>query len=433
MSPFEQGFLLISGMFVLLALGFPIALALLSSGVIGLIAMRGWSAADYLLGSLPFSVTAEFAFIVVPLFLFMGHMAYSAGISEKGFRAASAWFGHIPGGLAISSVVACGAFATVSGSSIATAATISKIAVPQLLKAGYTKRLAGAAVATGGTLGVLIPPSTVMVLYSIATETPIPSLFMAGIIPGILTIIVYGVGINWMVKRDPQMRSITRQPKTGWGDRMRLTFSSWEILVVFAVVMGTLYTGVATASEAAGFGAAAALVIAIIRGAKMAEIKEGLQTSGSSTASIFFLIIGAGVFGAALGTTQLPQNLATWTQGLNLHPTLLLILVLIPFLILGCFIDAASMILLTMPVVFPIIKQAGIDPVLFGILVTKMTEIGNITPPVGLNVFVVSAANPEITIRECFRGVMPFFLMELFIVGLLIAFPSITLFAVVTY
>jgi TRAP-type C4-dicarboxylate transport system permease large subunit len=165
----------------------------------------------------------------------------------------------------------------------------------------------------------------------------------------------------------------------------------------------------------------------------MAEIKEGLQTSGSSTASIFFLIIGAGVFGAALGTTQLPQNLATWTQGLNLHPTLLLILVLIPFLILGCFIDAASMILLTMPVVFPIIKQAGIDPVLFGILVTKMTEIGNITPPVGLNVFVVSAANPEITIRECFRGVMPFFLMELFIVGLLIAFPSITLFAVVTH
>jgi tripartite ATP-independent transporter DctM subunit len=256
---------------------------------------------------------------------------------------------------------------------------------------------------------------------------------MAGIIPGILTIIVYGVGINWMVKRDPQMRTITRQPKTGWGDRLRLTFSSWEILVVFAVVMGTLYTGVATASEAAGFGAAAALVIAIIRGAKMAEIKEGLQTSGSSTASIFFLIIGAGVFGAALGTTQLPQNLATWTQGLNLHPTLLLILVLIPFLILGCFIDAASMILLTMPVVFPIIKQAGIDPVLFGILVTKMTEIGNITPPVGLNVFVVSAANPEITIRECFRGVMPFFLMELFIVGLLIAFPGITLFAVVTH
>lgn len=432
MSAFEQGFLLISGMFVLLALGFPIALALLSSGVIGLVAMRGWSAADYLLGSLPYSITAEFAFIVVPLFLFMGHMAYSAGISEKGFRAASAWFGHIPGGLAISSVVACGAFATVSGSSIATAATISKIAVPQLLKSGYTKRLAGAVVATGGTLGVLIPPSTVMVLYSIATETPIPALFMAGILPGIVTIIVYALGIHWMVRRDPDMK-ITRQPRVPFGERVRVTFSSWEILVVFGVVMGTLYTGIATASEAAGFGAAAALVIAIVRGAKMAEIKEGLQTSGSSTASIFFLIIGAGVFGAALGTTQLPQNLATWTQGLNLHPTLLLILVLVPFLILGCFIDAASMILLTMPVVFPIIKQAGIDPVLFGILVTKMTEIGNITPPVGLNVFVVSAANPEITIRECFRGVMPFFLMELLIVGLLIAFPQITLIAVVTH
>lgn len=433
MSAAEQGFVLVGALFILLALGFPIAMSLLTCGVLGLIAMRGWGAADYLLGTLPYAVTAEFAFIVVPLFLFMGHMAYSAGISEKGFKAAAAWLGHIPGGLAISSVVACGAFATVSGSSIATAATISKIAVPQLLKAGYTKRLAGAAVATGGTLGVLIPPSTVMVLYSIATETPIPSLFMAGIIPGILTIFVYALGIRWMVKRDPQMSQMTLNPKVGYRERLKLTFSSWEILVVFIVVMGSLYSGLATASEAAGFGAASALVIAIIRGTKMKEIKEGLQTSGSSTASIFFLIIGAGVFSAALATTQLPQNIAVWAIGLNLDPTLLTILLLIPFLILGCFIDAASMILLTMPVVFPIVKQAGIDPVLFGILVTKMTEIGNITPPVGLNVFVVSATNPEISIRECFQGVLPFFVMEILIVALLIAFPSITLFAVRTF
>jgi tripartite ATP-independent transporter DctM subunit len=430
MSPTEQGSLLVLGLFGLLALGFPIALSLLSAGLIGILAMNGWRSADYLLGTLPYSITAEFAFIVIPLFLFMGHMAYSAGISAKGFRAATAWIGHFTGGLATSAVVACGAFATVSGSSIATAATVSKIAIPELLKAGYSKQLSGACVAVGGTLGVLIPPSTIMVLYSIATETPIPELFIAGVVPGILTILVYAIGIWLMVKRDPKMKSLTVQPRMSYRDRLKITFSSWEILLIFTAVMGTLYTGIATASEAAGIGALVALGIAVYRGTSWLEIKTGLQASGASTASIFFLIIGAGVFSAALATTQLPQSLATWAVGLNLHPVVLLICLLIPFLVLGCFVDAASMILLTMPVVFPIVKQAGIDPVLFGILVVKMTEIGCITPPVGLNVFVVATANPQISVREIFQGVMPFFVMEIIIVGLLIAFPAITLFAI---
>jgi tripartite ATP-independent transporter DctM subunit len=430
MSPTEQGSLLVLGLFGLLALGFPIALSLLSAGLIGILAMNGWRSADYLLGTLPYSITAEFAFIVIPLFLFMGHMAYSAGISAKGFQAARAWIGHLTGGLATSAVVACGAFATVSGSSIATAATVSKIAIPELLKAGYSKRLAGACVAVGGTLGVLIPPSTIMVLYSIATETPIPELFIAGVVPGLLTILVYAIGIWIIVKRDPKMKALTVQPRMGYRQRLKITFSSWEILLIFIAVMGTLYTGIATASEAAGIGALVALGIALYRGTSWMEIKAGLQASGASTASIFFLIIGAGVFSAALATTQLPQSLAAWAIGLNLHPVVLLICLLIPFLILGCFVDAASMILLTMPVVFPIVKQAGIDPVLFGILVVKMTEIGCITPPVGLNVFVVATTNPEITIREIFQGIMPFFIMEIIIVGLLIAFPAITLFAV---
>jgi tripartite ATP-independent transporter DctM subunit len=430
MSPTEQGSLLVLGLFGLLALGFPIALSLLSAGLIGILAMNGWRSADYLLGTLPYSITAEFAFIVIPLFLFMGHMAYSAGISAKGFQAARAWIGHFTGGLATSAVVACGAFATVSGSSIATAATVSKIAIPELLKAGYSKRLSGACVAVGGTLGVLIPPSTIMVLYSIATETPIPELFIAGVVPGLLTILVYAIGIWIIVKRDPKMKALTVQPRMSYRERLKITFSSWEILLIFTAVMGTLYTGIATASEAAGIGALVALGIAVYRGTSWLEIKTGLQASGASTASIFFLIIGAGVFSAALATTQLPQSLAAWAIGLDLHPVVLLICLLIPFLILGCFVDAASMILLTMPVVFPIVKQAGIDPVLFGILVVKMTEIGCITPPVGLNVFVVATTNPEISIREIFQGIMPFFIMEIIIVGLLIAFPAITLFAI---
>src|SRR3954451_1474556 len=209
MTAGAQGLLMVAGLFVLLGLGLPIAMSLLASGVIAILAVQGPSAADYLLGALPYSNAAEFAFIVIPLFLFMGHMAFSAGVSERGFRAALAWFGHIPGGLGIAAVSACAAFATVSGSSIATAATGAKGAVPEMLKAGYSKRLAGAAVATGGTLGVLIPPSSVMVLYSIATETPIPHLFIAGILPGILTAVLYGVLIHTTVRRDPSMRKMT--------------------------------------------------------------------------------------------------------------------------------------------------------------------------------------------------------------------------------
>jgi C4-dicarboxylate transporter, DctM subunit len=430
MSATGQGLLLVGGLFLLLALGFPIAMSLLASGLIAILAVQGWSAADYLLGTLPYSGTAEFAFIVIPLFLFMGHMAFSAGVSEKGFRAALAWFGHVPGGLGIAAVAACAAFATVSGSSIATAATVARVAVPEMLKAGYSKGLAGACVATGGTLGVLIPPSGVMVLYSIATETPIPNLFLAGIVPGLLTAAVYGIGIWLKVKRDPTMKELTVRPRAPMKERIRLTFGSWEIILLFSVVMGTLYTGVATASEAAGYGALAALLVAVLRGTGWHEIKTGLQVSGASTASIFFLIIGAGIFSVALATTQIPQTIAGTVTALQLHPTLLLIFLLLPFLVLGCFVDAASMILLTMPIIFPMVKQAGIDPVLFGILVVKMTEIGNITPPVGLNVFVVGTTCPEIPIREIFRGILPFFAMELLVVALLILFPRITLFLV---
>jgi C4-dicarboxylate transporter, DctM subunit len=422
-----QGLMLVGGLFVLLGLGFPIALSLLAAGVVTILAVQGWSAADYLLGALPYSGAAEFAFIVIPLFLFMGHLAFSAGVSERGFRAALAWFGHIPGGLGIAAVTACAGFATVSGSSIATAATVAKVAVPEMLKAGYSKRLAGAAVATGGTLGVLIPPSSIMVLYSIATETPIPELFVAGIVPGVLTAACYAIAIWLMVRRDPAMKRLTVRPRVPMKERVRLSLGSWEILLLFSVVMGTLYTGLATATEAAGYGALAALAVALARGTGWQEVKKGLQVSGASTASIFFLIIGAGIFSVALATTQVPQQVAASVASLQLNPVLLTVLLLLPYLILGCFIDAASMVLLTMPIVFPIVKQAGIDPVLFGVLVVKMTEIGNITPPVGLNVFVVSTTCPEIPVREAFRGVLPFFLVELVVVGLLIAFPAITL------
>lgn len=419
-----------AGLFLLLALGFPIAQSLLAIGMVGLLLTQGWASADYLIGNFPYTTSAQFAFVVIPLFLFMGHMAYSAGISEKAFRAAKAWFGHVPGGLAIASVASCAGFATVSGSSIATAATIGRIAIPEMLRAGYSQRLAGGCVATGGTLGVLIPPSGILVVYSIATEVPIPELFTAALVPGLLTAAIYGIGIYLMVRLDPKERTATIGMRQPWGVRFRLLFGSWEILLLFGVVMGTLYTGIATATEAAAFGALAALVVALMKRTRLATVRHGLRETGVATASIFFLIIGAGVFSLALATTQVPQQASAFAAALDLSPTVLLLLLLLPYLLLGCFIDAISMILLTMPVVFPIVIENNIDPVLFGILVTKMTEVGNITPPVGLNVFVVKSTSPKLELDQVFRGVLPFFAMEILLVLLLVLLPDITLFAI---
>lgn len=430
MDQTTTGLVMILALLVVLTLGFPIALSLLVIGIVAILGTQGWAAGAYLIGNFPYAATAEYGFLVIPLFLFMGQVAFSAGVSVKAFAAAKAWFGHVPGGLGIAAIAACAGFATVSGSSIATAATIARIAVPEMLRAGYSRALTGACVATGGTIGVLIPPSGILVVYSIATETSIPQLFTAAIVPGIFTAVVYGIGVHLLVKRDPTMKAATQLPREAMGQRLRLTFASWEIIVLFGTVMGVLYSGIASPTEAAAYGAGIALVLALLKGHRWETIRCSLVDSGSSTAAIFFLIIGAGIFSTALATTQIPQELGRWVGGLGLPPTLLLFLLVIPFLFLGCFIDAISMILLTMPVVFPIVKAAGIDPILFGIIVTKMTEIGNITPPVGLNVFVVSTTCPELKVGEIFSGIMPFFLMELLIVAVLILIPEITLFAV---
>lgn len=425
MTPLEIGYLMVVGVIVLLALGIPVALSLLAVGASGLFAIRGVRGTEFLLESLPYTSVANLALIVIPLFILMGHFAFSAGLSDKAYKAAKAWVGHIAGGLPIATVFACAGFATVCGSSVATAATISKVTVPEMLRAGYNQRLAAGPVAIAGALGILIPPSGILVIYSIATNVSVSDLFIGALIPGILTAIVYAFGIYFMVRRDPELVKRTRIPKATWGERVSATAAAWEVVVLFLVVIGCIYTGVATATEAAGIGAALALVFALLRKGQKGTIWKGLVETGSSTASIFLLMIASAVFSVALGTTQLPTVLAEAVTGLNLSPAVLLLLLIVPYLILGCLIDGISMIFITMPVVFPIIEAAGIHPVLFGIFVTKLVEVGAVTPPVGINVFVVQGSVPGLKLGEIFRGVIPFILMELGLIGLMIAFPQI--------
>ena len=425
------GLAIIGLLFLLLLIRLPIAFALAGAGLAGLIWARPWRAVEYLLSTFAYSATANYAYIVLPLFLFMGQMAFSAGLSRHAFEAGQRWVGRIPGGLAAATVFGCAVFSTICGSSVATASTMARVALPEMLRQRYQPRLAAGCVAAGGTLGVLIPPSGILVIYSIVTQVSLVNLFVAAFVPGILTAAVYIIGIYLWVRFDPAIapRSDAQRPPS-WGERFAALGRAWELLILFAAVMGTIYLGIATPTEAAAMGAFFSLLAVLRRPNRRNNVFWGLRETGTATCSIFALIIGAGLFSLGLSTTQLPTQLALAVTDLNLSQTATILIILIPYLILGCFVDGISMILITMPIVYPIVVNIGFDGVLFGLLVTKAVEIGAITPPVGLNVFVVKSMAPDVELKDIFYGCAPFVLMELIIVGLLIAFPEITLFAI---
>jgi tripartite ATP-independent transporter DctM subunit len=410
---------------VLLIFGTPIGIALAASGIIGLILTRGWAPMDFMLGTFSYAYTANLAFIVLPLFLFMGHMTFVTGVSDRAFSAAQRLIGNVSGGLAMATVAASAGFAMVCGSSVAAASTIGKIAIPEMLKRGYAPQLAAGVVAAGGTLGVLIPPSGILVVYSIATQTSLVDLFLAALVPGIITAIAYATLVFGMVALKPSLGG--ERPRLKGGDRLRALVSSWEIVLLFAIVMGGIYLGIATPTEAAAVGAlVAALLVFRQKGSKYRMIRNGLLETGSATSSIFLLIIGAGLFSTGLATTQIPVHLANWAVQFSSNRYLVLLLILIPFFILGMFVDGISMLLLTLPIVFPVINQLGFDPIWFGIVVTKTVEIGLLTPPVGLNAFVVRSVAPEIPLPAIFRGCVPFIVVEFLLVGALVAWPGMT-------
>ena len=428
---FVPGLSIMGLLLFLLVLRIPIAFALAGSCIVGLVMARPWPAVEYLLSTFAYGATANFAYVVLPLFLFMGHMAFAAGLSQSAFDAGQKWLGRIPGGLAAATVFGCAAFSTICGSSVATASTMSRVALPEMLRQGYMGRLAAGCVAAGGTLGVLIPPSGVLVVYSIMTDVSLVKLFIAAFVPGIMTAIIYIIGIYIWVKLKPELApsQIGIQPPT-LREKLVSLGRTWELLILFAAVMGTIYLGVATPTEAAAMGAFFSLISVLRRPNRKLHVMEGLKETGTATCSIFALVIGAGLFSLGLSTTQFPAKLAALAGELNWSQTSMILMILIPYLILGCFVDGLSMILITMPIVYPIVQKIGFNGVLFGLLVTKMVEIGAITPPVGLNAFVVKSMAPNVPLGEVFRGCLPFVIMELIIVGLMIAFPQISLFLV---
>lgn len=425
------GLAVIGLLLFLLICRLPIGFALAGAGVAGLMWARPWGAVEYLLSTFAYSTTANFAYIVLPLFLFMGQMAFSAGLSRHAFEAGQKWLGRIPGGLAAATVFGCAVFSTICGSSVATASTMARVALPEMARQGYSPRLAAGCVAAGGTLGVLIPPSGILVVYSIITEVSLVKLFVAAFVPGFLTAMIYVIGIYAWVKINPSLSpQVSKEEGPSWRERILALGRTWELIILFLAVMGTIYLGVATPTEAAAMGAFFALLTVLRRPGRRANVLQGLRETGTATCSVFALVIGAGLFSLGLATTQLPTHLATLVTSLELSQTATILIILIPYLVLGCFVDGLSLILITMPIVFPIVTQIGFDTVLFGLLVTKSVEIGAITPPVGLNAFVVKSMAPDVELKDIFYGCVPFVTMEIFIVGLLIAFPEIALFAV---
>ena len=426
-EPFTLGVISVLALVVLVVLGMRVAWAAGTVGLTGLVLLRGWDPATGLAGVLAYAETARYSLSVLPMFILIGLLAFHAGLTQGAFAAARAFAGRLPGGLAVATVFATAGFAAVSGASTATAAVFTRISIPEMLKAGYDPRLAAGVVAAGGTLASLIPPSAILVLYGIIVEESVGALLLAGFIPGILSAVLYASLIVIRVKLKPELGppSPVAVPLI---EKFRALGQAWGILAVIAVIITGLYTGWMTPTEVGGVGAALVLLMTLTnRQADRHRIKDAFVDTARLTAMILAIVWCVLVFVRFLGFTGLPGALAEWIGNLEVPRLGILLAILLTYMILGMFLDGLGMLLLTMPVVYPVILSLGYDPIWFGILVVKMIEIGLVTPPIGLNCFIVNGVRPDIKLETIFRGVGPFVIMDIITVGILIALPDIVL------
>jgi len=414
---------------ILLGLAFariPIAFAMLIVGVGGFALTRGMHAAFDQLAQTTFAAGIDYELSVVPLFVLMGNFVSRAGMSQELFRAAYTLIGHWRGGLAMSTVVACAGFGSICGSSIATAATMSKVAYPPMRRLGYSDKLSAASICAGGTLGILIPPSTIMVIYGIITETNIGRLFAAGVFPGILAATLLCLAVRWVVWRDPAAGPAG--DRSSWAERLDALKGIWGVVVLFIVSIGGIYAGIFTATEGAGIGAFGAFIFALARRAlSWRVLREVLIDSARTTSMLFMILIGALVFANYINFTTLPFDLTNFVEQFRVHPIMVVVAICAIYVILGTAMEELSMVLLTVPIFFPLVTQLGFDPVWFGILIVVIVEIGLISPPVGMNLFVLSSLLPEVPTPTLFRGVIPFVIADIVRLAILIAFPAISL------
>jgi tripartite ATP-independent transporter DctM subunit len=431
MTPLTIAFVMIAVQFSLIILRAPIALAMGLVGVYAYVSILGWVPLSFYLQTMVVDKFMSYELAVVPLFVLMGQMATKTGISQNIFRAANAWIGHFRGGLAMASVAGCGLFGAICGSSIATASTMTRVALPEMHKRGYSGALSTGSLAAGGTLGILIPPSIILIIFAILTEQNIVKLFLAATVPGLLAIVGFIIAISIYVRFFPD--EAPTSDASSLKDRIVSLGGIWHIVALFVIVLGGIYGGFMTPSEAASVGVVLIAGYGVVaRRLTVNDIGQCLLETAGTSAMIFVIILGADMFNVALALTRLPDEASSWVAGLDMAPMTILLVVLLVYMVLGCIMDSLSMILLTVPVVFPALMAldfgllAQQQVLWFGILVLIVVELGLITPPVGIILFVISSMAPDVETRKVFRGVLPFIGSELVRVGVILASPVLT-------
>ena len=432
----ELGYLSFPVLLVLIFLRAPIGLAMMLCGIGGLYFAMGGSAMFMAkLKTETYTTFSSYSLSIIPMFLLMGQFATLSGMSQALFKAAESWLGHRRGGVAMAAVGACAGFGAICGSSLATAATMSRVALPELRRYGYSGGFSTATLAAGGTLGILIPPSVILVIYAILTEQNIAKLFLAAFVPGVLAAIGYMITISIYVRLYPDAAGTReRQP---YSERLRALIDVWPVLIVFLVVVGGIYLGWFTPTEGAAVGAAGTGLIALVSGNLNWKVfSDSIISTAMSTAMIFFIVLGASFYNSFLALSQVPQELSSFVVSQGFSPWLVLVLILVFYLIFGCLMDSLSMILLTIPIFFPVISALDFGmthdhlAIWFGILVLIVVEVGLITPPVGMNLFIINAMDRETPITQTYKSVMFFVGSDIVRVAILVLFPAITLFLI---
>lgn len=425
MSPELIGVLGIIGILILFFVKVPVAVSLIIVSLFGTAMIRGWDVAFAQLGRTPFDTSSNYSLSVIPLFILMGMLLSNTGIGKDLYRMVDSWIGHLRGGLAMATIGTASIFSAISGSLNATTATVAKIALPEMKKYNYQPGLSTASVAAGGTLGLLIPPSVILILYGILTREPVGALLISGILPGLLQIVIFLLTVYILVRRNPSIAP-PRETKANNAERLHTLKNIWPFALLFLITIGGIYLGVFTPTEAAGVGAFGALVFALIsRKLTWPGLKDSLNETVRLTAFIFFILMGANLFGQFLAISRIPVALTSWVANLDLNAYIILIGILLVLLVLGCFIDSMALIVITLPIVYPIIVELGFNGIWFGVIMIMVVNIGALTPPLGISVYVIKGVARDVPLQAIFRGVVPMIVAMLVCVGILILAPQI--------
>ena len=426
MSPVTISILGFAALLALILARLPIAAAMAIVGVGGTAAIAGWPAALATIRQGPFERASSYTLLIIPLFIFMGYVAAQAGLSQGLFRAAHVWLGHRRGGLAMATVAGCAGFGAICGSSVATGATMCTVALPEMRRYRYADSLSTGSIAAGGTLGIMIPPSIIFVLYGIMTEQSIGKLLMSGVLPGIVETALFIGAIALVTAWWPSLGAPA--PRASWGEALRATRDIWEVGVLFAIVIGGIYGGLATPAESAAFGAVGALAFGLARRRlTWRGLIEALDQTVRTTAMVFFIVIGADLFGYFMALSQMPMQLAAGLAAMQVKPFVVLWAIIVTYIVLGALMDELAMILLTVPIFFPVVTALGYDPIWFGVVIVVVVQIGLIAPPVGLNVFVIGGMARDVPMVTIYRGIMPFLAAMIVLLVLLTAWPGLAL------